>query len=147
MLAKENKKRYIQFIKEYNASKGDINKIRYILEAYCAPGCIIHHARMGDMNLDQAAQYYAEIWAAFPDLFFSIDDMVAEEDKMAVRCAGQGTHTETFMEIPATGKRIVMEEWQMFKIEKGKAVEAWELPDGLGMMVQLGVAPDTLSVK
>lgn len=142
MSAKENKEMYIQIIKDLNASKGDIDKIHSMMDKYCAPGYINHNARRGDMTLDQAAQYYAELWAAFPDLAISIDEMVAEGDKLAARCTAQGTHNGNLMGIPATGKRIVATTWQISQIVGGKAVEVWELPDALGMMIQLGVVPD-----
>lgn len=147
MPAKENKERFVQFVKEINECKGDIARIRYILEKYCAPGYISHHARIGDMNLDQEAHHFAEIWAAFPDLIVSIDDMIAEEKKFAARVTLEGVHKGAYMGIPATGKQIKMTAWQFIKMVEGKSVEVWELPDGLGMMSQLGVVPGAVPAR
>lgn len=144
MPAKDNKEMYEQVIKDLNAAKGDIAKIRSTLEKNCAPGFIYHHARRGDMDLDQTVQYFAELWVALPDGIVSIDDLVAEEDKLAVRSTFQGTNEGAYMGIPATGKRIAVTEMQFFKIVGGKAVELWALPDGLSMMIQLGVIPDLM---
>lgn len=142
MSVKGNKEMYEQVVNGLNTSKGDIAKIRSTFEKYCAPGFIMHHHRRGDMNMDQAAQYYAEIWAAFPDLILSIDDMVVEEDKMAVRAKARGTHRGTYMGIPATGKQMEMTGIQIAKAVGGKSLEMWEEVDALGMMIQLGVIPD-----
>ncbi|MFC2009473.1 ester cyclase [Chloroflexota bacterium] len=147
MSVKENKEMYEQVIDGLNASKGDAAKIRSTLEKHCAPGFTIHRGRQGDMNLDQAVQHYVEIWAAFPDFKLSIDNMVAEEDKVAIRATGQGTHKGTYMGIPATGKQVKTTAMQINKIVWGKSVEIWELVDGLGMMIQLGVIPDPASKK
>jgi len=142
MSVKENKEMYEQAVKDLNASKGDVAKIRSALEKCCAPGFINHNARGGDMNLDQIAQYYAEFWVTCPDFNVSIDDMIAEGDKLAACCTGKGTHKGTYMGIAPTGKQITALTMQFGKIEGGKFVEVWELPDAMGMMIQLGVIPD-----
>jgi len=142
MSEKENKELYESVLNGLTTAKGDIAKIRSMLEKYCAPDFINHSARAGDMNLEQISQHYTELWAAFPDLVLSIDDLVAEGDKLAARCTGQGTHKGTYMGIPATGKQVTAITIQICKIAGGKFVEMWELVDGLGMMIQLGVVPD-----
>ena len=142
MSEKENKEVYVQVVKELNAAKGDIAKIRSTMEKHCAPGFITHHARAGDMNLEQVIQHYNELWTAFPDLVLSIDDLIAQEDKLAARATGKGTHQGTYMGIPATGKQITIKAMQFGKIEGGKAVEIWEIPDALSMMAQVGLIPD-----
>lgn len=141
MSAKENKESYMQNIKDLNASKGDVKKIGSILEKSCVPGYTHHHHMRGEMNLDQTSQYYAELWSAFPDMELVIDDMVAEEDKLATRCTIQGTQKGAFIGIPATGKRGVITGMQFFKMAEGKFVEGWELPDAFSLGVQLGVIP------
>ena len=77
--------------------------------------------------------------SAFPDVNYSIDDILAEGDKTVIRCTVRATHKGTFMGIPATGKRIVIKGVEIDRIAGGKIVEAWGLGDFQGMMTQLGV--------
>jgi steroid delta-isomerase-like uncharacterized protein len=62
---------------------------------------------------------------AFPDLVTSVDDLIAEGDKVVVRGHDQGTHHAAFMGFPPTGKRFTITWIDIFRIEKGKIVEAW----------------------
>ena len=78
---------------------------------------------------------------AFPDLQFSVDDMIAEGDKVASRIMMRGTHKGEFMGIPATGKTVAIEGIDIIRFANGKAVEHWGVFDNAAMMEQLGVAP------
>ena len=78
---------------------------------------------------------------AFPDLKGSIDDMIAEGDKVAVRFTIQGTHQGVFRDIAPTGKRITVSGLEIDRCAGGKFVETWLISDRLGMMQQLGAIP------
>ena len=93
------------------------------------------------MNREQTIKDTAKYLSAFPDLYYSIDDILAEGDKTVIRCTIKATHKGTFMGIPATGKQIVVKAVEIDKIVGGKIVEAWGSSDSLGMMTQLGVIP------
>jgi predicted ester cyclase len=77
--------------------------------------------------------------SAFPDVNYTIDDILAEGDKTVIRCTIRATHKGTFMGIPATGKRIVVKGVEIDRIAGGKIVEAWVFDDSHRMMTQLGV--------
>jgi steroid delta-isomerase-like uncharacterized protein len=79
--------------------------------------------------------------SGFPDLKVSVDDQVAEGDKVGSRHSSRGTHKNTFMGIPATGKAATVTGMTLTRIEGGKMVEAWTCWDALGMFEQLGLAP------
>ena len=80
--------------------------------------------------------------AAFPDSRFTIDEVLAEGNKVVVRHHLEGTHTGTaFQGIPAEGKKVYVNALVTFRIENGKAQEAWLNADFLGMMMQLGAVP------
>lgn len=79
--------------------------------------------------------------AAFPDLQVTIEDVISEGDKVAVRGAIHGTHRGELMGIPPTGKRVTISLIDINLIENGKIVERWSQADMLGMMQQLGVVP------
>ena len=78
---------------------------------------------------------------AFPDIHFTIEDQVAEGDKVATRFIGRGTHQAEFAGIPATGRRIAISAFNIHRVTEGKIEEGWLNWDALGMMQQLGVIP------
>jgi steroid delta-isomerase-like uncharacterized protein len=79
--------------------------------------------------------------SAFPDDHHTIEDLVAEEDKVVVRLTHSGTHQGTFLGLPPTGKHITNTSIHIFRFADGKLVEAWANRDDLGLMQQLGVIP------
>lgn len=76
-----------------------------------------------------------------PDVKFAIQDMVVTPDKVAVRVVMSGTQTGNLFGIPATGRRVTVNQLQIERIENGKIVEHWRQTDDLGMMRQLGLIP------
>ncbi len=139
MSTKGNKELVRQVIKDRNEFVGDAAKVRSWCEKYCAPGYIHHNLARGDMNREQMMQYFVELMSAFPDFNKSIDDMVAEGDKVALRYTIEGTHKGTFAGIPATGKHVSIKGNEIYKIEGRKILEWWDFADYLGLMTQLGV--------
>ena len=81
---------------------------------------------------------------AFPDVTISVDDMVAEGDRVAVRWSGTGTHTGDGLGPAATGRAIQFQGMNIVRIEGGKFVEGWNLFDQLGMLQQLGLVTHPL---
>ena len=79
--------------------------------------------------------------SAFPDIEFTIEEQVAEEDKVVMRLTARGTHEGELQGIPPTGRRVTVMGMVMSRSAGGKMVESWELYDNLGMMQQLGLAP------
>lgn len=79
--------------------------------------------------------------AAMPDFTLTIDDMIAEDDKVLVRWTGEGTHTGDLMGIPATHRRTRWTAMSISRIEDGVMVEGWQNMDNMGMMQGLGVLP------
>ena len=147
MSTKENKKLYGQFIKEWNELGGDFAKLRSWYEKYYVPGYIYHSISRGDMNREQTIQFCATVLSAFPDFSYSIDDMIAEGDKVVTRYTIRASHKGTFQGIPATGKQIVIKGVEIDKIVKGKFVETWDFPDTLGAMTQIGAFPSVAPKK
>jgi steroid delta-isomerase-like uncharacterized protein len=94
-------------------------------------------------NYDRAAfrQWAVGFRAAFSEGGITIEDMIAEGDKVAVRWTMHGTHTGEFMGISATGKQLTGTGISIYRIANGKIVEDWSNSDELGMMQQLGVIP------
>jgi predicted ester cyclase len=78
---------------------------------------------------------------AFPDIRWSIEDLIAEGDKVAVRLTAQGSHQGDFMGIPPTGRRATWTETHIVRIVDGQQVEHWGNRDMFGLLQQLGVIP------
>jgi steroid delta-isomerase-like uncharacterized protein len=79
---------------------------------------------------------------AIPDLTYTVDDQVAEGDKVVSRYTATGTHEGKFFGVAATGKRIEMSGIQIDRFDEGgKMVEEWPEYDLLGAMKQMGATP------
>jgi steroid delta-isomerase-like uncharacterized protein len=78
---------------------------------------------------------------AFPDTHFTIDEQIAEADKVVTRWTAHGTHKGELLGIPATGKSSTVTGISVDRIVNGKIVESWGIFDQFGMMQQLGVIP------
>jgi steroid delta-isomerase-like uncharacterized protein len=83
---------------------------------------------------------------AFPDLHLSVEDMIAQGDKVVIRFTSRGTQTRAFAGIPPTGKHVTVSSILIARIADGKIVEQWGLDDQIGMLQQLGVIPTLLGV-
>ena len=81
------------------------------------------------------------LFTAFPDLHFTIEDMIAEGDTVVVRYTTRGTHHGNFRGIPSTGKQVSGTAMFIDRLVNGKAVEQWSNGDDLGLLQQLGVIP------
>jgi len=77
----------------------------------------------------------------FPGYRFIAEDVIAEEDKVAVRATMHGTHQGDLMGIPPTGKQVTVSMIIIYRIADGQIAEHWMVADQLGLMQQLGVAP------
>lgn len=80
-------------------------------------------------------------FSAYPNIQVTIEDLVAEGDKLVARWSARGTHQGELMGIPPTGKEVTITGIAIDRFEDGKSVEHWEIFDQLGMMQQLGVVP------
>lgn len=82
----------------------------------------------------------ADIRAGFPDIRFTIEDLIAEGDRVVVRWSWVATHRATFRGIAPTGKRITNSGIAIYQLRDGKIVRSWLETDRLGVMQQLGAA-------
>ena len=84
------------------------------------------------------------VTAAFPDNRHEVEEVIAEGDRVVLRCTLTGTHDGPFMGIPATGRRIEVTEIHIYRLLDGKAVEHRVGRDDLGAMRQLGIIADAV---
>jgi steroid delta-isomerase-like uncharacterized protein len=79
---------------------------------------------------------------AFPDLVLTVEDQIAEGDKVATRWTARGTHQGELMGIPPTGKEARVTGTTIDRIEDGQIVETWTNWDQVSLLQQLGVIPE-----
>jgi steroid delta-isomerase-like uncharacterized protein len=84
--------------------------------------------------------FYANLRGTFPDLHVTIDDMIAEGDRVGVRITLEGTHIGDVL-APATGRKVKFSGIVIARIADGKIAEAWNNLDQLGMLKQIGAIP------
>jgi steroid delta-isomerase-like uncharacterized protein len=75
---------------------------------------------------------------AFPDFHFTVEDQLAEGDKVSIRFRGRGTHRGEFLGVPATGKAFTYTGIFIVQLHAGQIAELWASPDQLGLLRQLG---------
>jgi predicted ester cyclase len=91
----------------------------------------------GDL-LDEAIEHNWQFLTAFPDVSISIEDLIAEGDKVVGRLHVRGTNSGPFAGRPPTGKKIEFGSFRIFRIAGGKIVATWAMQDRLGLREQLG---------
>ena len=120
---------------------------------------------INERNLDEAFELYSvdyifhgaggevlngrdairNVWGAwlvgFPDLHSTIEDIVTEGDKLALRFRVEGAHTGEFLGMAPTNAKINVRDIEIFRIANGQIVEAWDQIDMFGLMQQLGAIP------
>jgi len=137
MSAEENKTVLHREVEELYNHTGNLD----VVEEIFSQDYVSHEPTSGEVRgIEGARQFAATFRDAFPDLQNTIEDMVAEGDKVAMRFGGSGTHlgeTEAFG--PPTGKRMEITGITIKRFSDGKIAEAWTNFDALGMMQQLGV--------
>ena len=79
--------------------------------------------------------------SGFPDIQWTLEDSVAEVDKVAVRFIMRGTHQGSFFGVPPTGKSIKVQSMGFYRFSNGQIVEEYGQPDMLGLMQQIGAIP------
>jgi steroid delta-isomerase-like uncharacterized protein len=89
-------------------------------------------------GVEAVRQFIVALRAAFPDLQLTVEDIIAEGDKVMVRFTGRGTHKGVFLGIPPTGKAVIWAGINIYRLAGGKVAETWQLSDALGLLRQLG---------
>jgi len=140
MSVEENKELIREYLRDGNSIKGDSSRFNAFFSKYYSPS-IVAHQTTGEIDSTKYQQYLQGMFTAFPDTEFTMDDIIAEEDKVVFRSSWSGTHKSELQGIPPTGKKVTVKGIIINKITDGKIVELWSISDSLGLMQQLGVIP------
>jgi steroid delta-isomerase-like uncharacterized protein len=138
MATEQNKALIVRFVEElFNRGNlgivGEIFAPDFIDHEQLPPG--IPNGREGVKVLTTMLR------SAFPDFKATIDDILAEGDKVVIRMTWSGTQKGEFMGVPATGKRVSFGVIDIVRITNGKLVEHWGQMDSMSLMQQLGAIP------
>jgi steroid delta-isomerase-like uncharacterized protein len=136
-VSEENKTLVRRFVDEVQ-SGGNID----LIDELCSPEFVNHSAPPGmPADCEGVKLVTAMFRQAFPDSYFTVEDMIAEGDKVATRKTFHGTHEGEFLGIPPTGRPVSIGLIDVVRVADGRVVEHWSIGDSLGMMEQLGVIP------
>ena len=95
----------------------------------------------GQVSKESFKAFATAFRGAFPDWHSTQEDLLAEDDRVAERWTGRGTHQGAFQGIAPTGKQVAVPGFVFYRITNGKIVEFRGLFDGLSMLQQLGAIP------
>jgi predicted ester cyclase len=91
---------------------------------------------------EAAKQEAANFRQGFPDVISTIEDLIAEGDKVVARWRSRATHQGEYMGIAPTGNEVEFTGISFYRIEEGKIAESWSVEDQLGLMRQIGAFPE-----
>ena len=133
-MSAENKALIERWFEEvWNQGRGDA-----IDEMFAANG-VAHGLGPDVRGPDGFKAFHAAFRGAFPDVRVSVDELIAEGDKVAYRLTASGTHRGDGLGFAATGRPVRFMVMGSARIVDGRIVEGWNVLDQLGMMTQLGV--------
>jgi predicted ester cyclase len=92
---------------------------------------------------EAARQEAADFRQGFPDVVSTIEDLIAEGDKVLARWRSRATHLGGYMGIPPTGKEVEFTGISVYRIEGNKIAESWTVEDELGLMRQIGAVAES----
>jgi steroid delta-isomerase-like uncharacterized protein len=123
---------------EVGPSKGDLVAANALL----APDFTLHvPLPVSGPGIEAINNVIITCRAAFSGLHVTIDDLMADGDKVTCRLTARGVHGGEFMGLPATGKNITMTGIEIFRLKDGKIAELWGEANLMGLMQQLGIMP------
>jgi steroid delta-isomerase-like uncharacterized protein len=137
MSAEENKEKARRSWEIVNQRNPDL------IEEFYPPNLVWHEPDQDIRGYEQAKEFVSSFFAAFPDITITVDDVIAEGEKVVSRYTIRGTHqgeTEEFG--TPTGRQIELQGLTMHRFEDGNIVEEWERYDNLSALQQLGLAPE-----
>ena len=94
---------------------------------------------LGGDQIDEFIEHVRQFITAFPDAQVTIEDLIAEGDKVVARLLVSGTNTGPFAGQPPTGKQVQFRSFRIYQIAGGKIIDTWAMQDRLGLMEQLGL--------
>lgn len=136
-MSTDENKRIVRRFFELGPSQGDMNSAKKLLTEDFA----LHVPLPSAPGVQGISDIVTACRAAFEHLNVTVEDMVAEGDRVAARFTARGVHKGEFMGLAPTGKPITMTGIEIFRLENGKIAELWGEANLMGLMMQLGILP------
>jgi predicted ester cyclase len=102
------------------------------------PDVVLHGYPAGLQGRDGLRAFHEALWEAFPDARLTVEDLVVETDRAALRYRLQGTHSGPYLGVAPTGLSFDVEGLTLLRLAKGRVVEEWHSPTELAILRQLG---------
>jgi steroid delta-isomerase-like uncharacterized protein len=132
-----NKAAFTRFHDAMNS--GDAEVISNTIDEFVEPDALIRSpVPLGATGPQALKHVWAVLLEAFPDLHVTLEDIIAEKDKVVVRQTVTGTHRGEYMGLPPTGKSVRYNEIFIFRFTNGRVAETWGVVDVFSQMKQLG---------
>lgn len=114
-----------------------------LIDELIAPGYVRHDPAWPEpiQGREAMREYVATMRSAFADYQLTVEDLIAEGDRVVVRWTAKATHQGQFLGIRPTFKEVNVPGITILRFEDGQVAEAWDAYDALGLMQQLGVIP------
>lgn len=111
-----------------------------LAEELVAPGCVDHTAP-ADIPAGPEGIKAVVSWlhSTFTDLQYQVDDVIAADDRVALRCTVTGVHSGELAGRPPTGRRFEAMQIHIYRLEDGRIAEHWGARNDLSMLMQLGL--------
>ena len=119
-------------------TEGNLDTLEDALAEVYANDFILHEAGEDIVGIEGLTQFVSMMRSAFPDLRITLEDDMAEGDKVVTRWIAQGTHQGELMGVAPTGNQVTATGITNHRIEDTKIVEEWSNWDALGVMQQIG---------
>jgi steroid delta-isomerase-like uncharacterized protein len=124
------------------ANTGDFELVAQTIDELVAPDAVIRTPLPIDATGAQALKHvWAMLLRVYPDIHLTVEDMIAEGDKVVGRTTVTGTHKGEYMGLAPTGKRVTYNEIFIFRFVDGRVAETWGVVDVYAQMKQLGLIP------
>ena len=138
-MSEEKNKQVFRRLIDEGFNKGNLDA----LDEICAPNFFEHQDGIVPPTIDGLKGAIISLRTPFPDLFLTIEEIIANGDKTWARITGCGTHRGAFMGRPPTDKSFAITVIDICRFENNKIVEHWGVADRLSLIAQLGLLPQT----
>jgi steroid delta-isomerase-like uncharacterized protein len=119
-------------------NRGDLEAVFECLHPDC-----VHHSRLSEYSKEGVAFAFEATLGAFPDMRWTIEELIAEGERVAALVLIEGTHVGEYLGKSATGKRVRVYSVDVARVRDGQFVEHRGVLDELHLLAQIGVVPDT----
>jgi steroid delta-isomerase-like uncharacterized protein len=135
----EQHKRLVRRLIDEVWSRGNF----HVADELVAPDYVGHSSPMDSETHGPEGykQFFSMLRSAFPDLDVTIEDQIAEGDRVATRWTARATHRGEFAGVPPSGKQGIVRGVSIYRLAGGTVAECWTNEDDLGLMMQIGGIP------